>query len=130
MRKSRTLYYIFEFFLLIFFWRTAEYWYSFSSSDEVASGSIMLYAALVMVEVVSLYLITFSPKYRCQQSRIPQLCLLWEMVMLVVLIFTHTPFSQWFKCMAWPLFFHYCIKILRVRPTWYISACLHSRFYY
>lgn len=113
MSKSRTLYYIFVFFLLIFFWKTAEYWYNFSSSDEVASGSIILYAALVMVEGVSLYLIAFSPKYRCQQSRIPQLCLLWEMVMLVVLLFTHTPFSQWFKCMAWPLFFQASYLLIR-----------------
>jgi len=113
MSKSRTLYYIFVFFLLIFFWKTAEYWYSFTSSDEVASGSIMLYAALVMVESVSLYLIEFSPKYRCQQSRIPQLCLIWEMVMLVVLLFTRTPYSQWFKCMAWPLFFQASYLLIR-----------------
>ena len=138
MRKSRTLYYIFVFFLLIFFWRTAEFWYSSSSSDEVASGSIMLYAALVMVEVVSLYLITFSPKYRCQQSRIPQLCLLWEMVMLVVLIFNHTTFSQWFKCLAWPLFFQASYLLIRsnvglvksLRKVFYVLTLMGSVYFF
>ena len=97
----------------------------------------MLYAALVMVEVVSLYLITFSPKYRCQQSRIPQLCLLWEMVMLVVLIFNHTTFSQWFKCLAWPLFFQASYLLIRsnegliksLRKVFYVLTLMGSVYF-
>lgn len=113
MRNIRLYFNIFVIFLLLFFWETAKFWYSGRYSDDASSGGISMYGSLVMVEIMSLYLMATSPKFRCQHSRIPLLCFLWEMVMLAVLIFNETAYSQWSKCLAWPLFFQASYLFIR-----------------
>lgn len=113
MRNIRLYFNIFVIFLLLFFWETAKFWYSGRYSDDATSGGISMYGSLVMVEVMSLYLMATSPKFKCQHSRISLLCFLWEMVMLVVLIFNETAYSQWYKCLAWPLFFQASYLFIR-----------------
>lgn len=113
MRISRVSFYTFVISFLVFFWRTTEFWFNFSETENSQKGGALLYAALVMVEAIALWLVTSSPKFKNQQSRIPQLCVLWEVVMLVVLIYNHTFYSQWFKCFAWPLFFQASYLFIR-----------------
>ena len=105
MKSNRLLYYLFVIFLLVFFWRTVEFWYNSRYLEDTGNAGVMLYAALAGLEVLSVYMIGFSPKYRNQNNQIVHLCFLWEIFMLVVLVFNGTAFSQWFKCVAWPLFF-------------------------
>lgn len=105
MINFRGLYYIFVVFLLVFFWRTVDFWYNSRYFDNVENAGALLYAALAGVEVLSLYMIGFSPIYRNQKNRIFFLCFLWEILMLLVLIYNGTSYSQYFKCLAWPLFF-------------------------
>ena len=113
MKKSRDLYYIFVAFLIVFFWRTTDFWYYSRYAENVENAGLLLYAALAGVELVSLYMIVFSPNYRNQNNRIGFLCFIWEIAMLVVLIFNRTAFSQYFKCLAWPLFFQASYLFIR-----------------
>lgn len=113
MRISRIVYYVFIASFLVFFGRSAIFWYDSTYSEDSQNAGVLLYASLVMIETMALYLIAVSPRYRHQQSRIPQLCFLWEAMMLVVMIYTETSYSQWFKCFAWPLFFEAAYLFIR-----------------
>lgn len=111
--KGRGLYNIFVVLLLVFFWRTADFWYNASYFADVENAGALLYVALAGVEMLTLFMMVFSPKYRCQNNRILNLCFLWEMLMLVVLSINGTPFSQYSKCLAWPLFFQASYLFIR-----------------
>ena len=113
MKSNRLLYYLFTVFLIVFCWRTVDFWYNSRYYDNVENAGVLLYAALAGVEIASLYLIGISPNYRNQSNRIVYLCFLWEILMLVVIVFNGTPFSQYFKCLAWPLFFQASYLFIR-----------------
>ena len=108
MKNSYFYYKIYIVFLLVFFWRTIVFWFGGGEN-----GDVLLYATLAGVELMSLNLILTSPKYRYQKSRIPILCLLWELTMLIVLVFNQAPLSHYFKCFAWPLFFESSYLFIR-----------------
>lgn len=114
MKGYRVFYYLFVVFLIVFFWRTGLYWYNASYSDVSENAGVLLYAALVGVEIVSLCMIALSPKYKYQNNRIVNLCFLWEILMIVVLNYNGTAYSQWFKCLAWPLFFQASYLFIRL----------------
>ena len=137
VKKKCKLYYLFAVFLLIFFGRTVIFWYDSTYVDDSQNAGVLLYAALVMAEVMALYLIATSPRYRNQQSRIPWLCLLWEVVMFVVVVYNDTSYSQWFKCWAWPLFFEASYLFIRMdkclvmsfRKVFFVLAILGGIFF-
>ncbi|MBQ9204525.1 MAG: O-antigen ligase family protein [Prevotella sp.] len=58
--------------------------------------------------------------------------------MLVVLIFNHTTFSQWFKCLAWPLFFQASYLLIRsnegliksLRKVFFVLTLMGSVYFF
>lgn len=103
------------------------FWYNSRYIDGQGNGGVLLYAALAGVEMVSLCMIVLAPKYRHQDNRIVNLCFLWEILMIVVLIFNGTAFSQWFKCLAWPLFFQ--ASYLFIRQDIHLIEFFQKPFY-
>lgn len=113
MKSERWFYYIFVLLLIIFFWRTADFWYSSSYSGDTESADVLLYAALSGVDCMSLIMIFTTHRFRNQRSRIPTICFWWDIIMLVVIIYNKTPISQYPKCLAWPLFFQASYLFIR-----------------
>lgn len=110
--KNSFFYYIYVIFLLIFFWRTALFW----SGDSTAGGEgkdYLLYIALVMVELLSLYLIINTKKKRRRDSWIHGLCLGWEIIALACLVINNASIGHYPKVLAWPLFFESAYLIVR-----------------
>ena len=112
MKQARQLYYIYVLLLLVFFWRTAVFWFNNRYAGVEKSG-LMLYVALVGIELLSGILILTSPKFKKKDRRIHIICAIWEILMLVVLFYNHTSISIYSKCLAWPLFFESAYLFIR-----------------
>lgn len=104
MLNWQRLFNYFYFLLLIFFWQTALFWFD-SLSFEKGDTNILLYVALVGVELLASYMIIAAQKEEGRKYGIHRLCLYWEIMMLVVLIFNHASVGHFPKCLAWPLLF-------------------------
>jgi hypothetical protein len=110
--KNSLFYFLYITFLLIFFWRTAIFW--FSSRYLGGEGNdVLLYLALIMVELLSLYLIIYTKKKRHRDSWIHGLCLGWEIIALAVLVLNNASIGHYPKVLAWPLFFESAYLIVR-----------------
>ena len=110
--KNSFFYYIYTTFLLIFFWRTAHFWLS----NRYMGGEgkdILLYIALVMVELLSLYLIIIVKKKIRYDVWIHGVCFGWEIIALVVLFINNASIGHYPKVLAWPLFFESAYLIVR-----------------
>lgn len=107
--------------LLVFFWRTAEFWLN-NRYGDVESAGALLYIALLGIEMIAAALVFFQMKYqrsgdgihwlfdyRNPDRRIDQwihwICFFWEAGMIVVLFYNHAALSHYMKCLAWPLMF-------------------------
>ena len=124
--KNSFFYYTYIPFLLIFFWRTALFW-SGDNTDGGEEKDYLLYISLVIVEILSLFLIINSKKKKCTDSWIHRLCLGWEIVVLVVLLFNNGSIGHYPKVLAWPLFFE--IAYLHVRWDLRMIKSLRKAYY-
>lgn len=115
MKYSRFLFYLYVPLLLVFFWRTAVFWWN-SRYEGVENTDLLLYSALAGVELLSLFLILVSTKKKKRDRRIHNVCFLWELIMLVVLIYNRSSISACVKCLAWPLFFESAYLFVRLNP--------------
>lgn len=111
-KKSNIVFYILSLLLIIFFWKTAYFWYNMRymlvTEDDKLNAIVLL-----AIEVISVYLIISSPKHRAQEKWIHWVCFLWEVIMIVVLIFNRAPMGHYVRCLAWPLFFEAAYMLLR-----------------
>ena len=112
MKQARQLYYIYVLLLLVFFWRTAVFWFNNRYAGVEKSG-LMLYVALLGVELLSVILILVSAKKNKGNRSIHLICILWEIMMMVVLVYNHAPIGNYAKCLAWPLFFESSYLFMR-----------------
>lgn len=115
MKYSRQLFYIFVPLLLVFFWRTAVFWWN-SRYENVENTDVLLYGALVGIESLSLFFILVSTKIKRRERRIHIVCFLWELLMLMVLMYNRSSISACMKCLAWPLFFESTYLFIRLNP--------------
>lgn len=105
MKVTRFLFLVYVPLLLLFFWRTAVFWMNDRYGDQ-EGGDVLLYLGLIGVEMITLFLIVYSTKKARREERgIHNICLLWEIVMLVVMMYNHASVANCAKCLAWPLFF-------------------------
>lgn len=103
MRLLR-LFVCFNAFLFVFFWRTALFWFD----DKYGGGDgpdMLLYFTLIVIELLALYLIITKQQEKRKKHWIHFLCLYWEIMILIVLVFNHASIGHYPKCLAWPLFF-------------------------
>jgi hypothetical protein len=110
--KNSVFYFLYIIFLLIFFWRTALFWYDDRTIGETGKDYI-LYIALVMVELLSVSLILFANKKKRHDSWIHGLCVGWEIIALACLVFNNASIGHYPKVLAWPLFFESAYLIVR-----------------
>lgn len=128
IKNPRPLFLICTLLLIVFFWKTAYHWFNILYTES--ENDILLNVTLLAIEMLILFLIRFSPKFDCQYPRIHWLCFVWEVIMVVVLIFNKAQISHYVKCLAWPLFFEtaylfvrFDIRMLKsFRKVFYIFA--------
>lgn len=125
--KNSGFYHLYIFFLLIFFWRTALFWFG-NSSQGGEGKDFLLYIALIIVELLSLYLIINTKKKGHCDSWIHGLCLGWEVIGLAVLIVNKASIGHYPKVLAWPLFFESAYLI--VKWDFRMIKSLRKAYYY
>lgn len=112
MRQKYTLFYVFALLLLIFFWRTVVFWFNNGNGPEANAG-VVLYIALLGIELISFFLILAFPKKGRKNSSIHRVCFFWECAILIALSYNNASISQYVKCLAWPLFFESAYLFVR-----------------
>lgn len=125
--KNSLFFFLYIIFLLIFFWRTALFWFGGLTTGG-AGKDILLYIALVMVELLSLYLIITTKKKRHRDSWIHGVCLGWEIISLAVLYVNNASIGHYPKVLAWPLFFESAYLI--VRRDYRMVKSLRKAYYF
>jgi len=103
MKTSNVLFTIFEFFLLIFFWRNALWWF-YNRTGQAVAQDYLFYLALFAVELIAIFMILSHWK-SFSLSIIHVICFAWEVVMTIVLFFNNAPFGHYPRCLLWPLLF-------------------------
>ena len=114
MKLSRFFFYLYVPLVLLFFWRTAVFWMSDRYGDQENAG-LLLYAALLGIELMAIFLIG-NASYKRGDRGIHLICFLWEIVMLVVMMYNHASIPNCAKCLAWPLFFESAYLFVKRRP--------------
>ncbi len=117
MKLSRFCFYLYVPLVLLFFWRTAVFWMSDRYGDQENAG-VLLYAALLGIELIALFLIV-NASYKRKDRGIHHICFLWEIVMLVVLLYNHSPILVCLKCLAWPLFFESAYLLVKLDSSFF-----------
>ncbi|MBQ6087126.1 MAG: O-antigen ligase family protein [Bacteroidales bacterium] len=112
MKQVRQIYKVYILLLLVFFWRTAVFWFN-NRYHGVQQSGLLLYIALVGIELLSVILILTSPKFKKKDKGIHIICAIWEIMMLVVLVYNHAAIGNYAKCLAWPLFFESTYLFIR-----------------
>ena len=116
MKITRFLFLVYVPLLLLFFWRTAVFWMNDRYGNQ-ESGDVLLYMGLVGVEMITLLLMAYTTKtVHRKEHGIHIVCLLWEIVMLVVMMYNHASIPNCAKCLAWPLFFESAYLFVKRRP--------------
>ncbi len=138
MKVTRFLFLVYVPLLLLFFWRTAVFWMNDRYGNQ-ESGDVLMYLGLVGVELIALLLIAFMSKTARRKDRsIHNVCLLWEIVMLVVMMYNHASIPNCAKCLAWPLFFESAYLFVKARPmnlvyfrwAYYVLAAIGAFFFF
>lgn len=138
MKVTRFLFLVYVPLLVLFFWRTAVFWMNDRYGNQ-ESGDVLMYLGLVGVELIAFLLIAFMAKTARREDRsIHNICLLWEIVMLVVMMYNHASIPNCAKCLAWPLFFESAYLFVKARPvnlvnfrwTYYVLAAIGALFFF
>ena len=74
---------------------------------------VILYASLVIVELLSVYLISISNMEVVHDTWIHKLCFGWEFIALICLVINNASIGHYPKVLAWPLFFEAAYLIVR-----------------
>lgn len=126
-KETIILYYTFLAGLLVFFFRTAAFWYSSINIGE-STHDILLYASLCLVDLILIvYVLLNHINKRAWRGGVHWVCLCWLLLMLVSIVFSGVTVQIAVKMILWPLLFEGTYLFVREDNRRYLTL---SRFYY
>lgn len=99
---NKIFFFLFGILVLVFFYRTAVFWMSSLTYDESVSNRLLyLSLELLCFLILSLIVVNNSLYFR----GIHCVCWLWVLFVILSLTINHSPRSDFFRCVLWPLLF-------------------------
>ena len=99
---NKILFFFFGLFLLVYFYRTANFWMSYTTYDVSVRDILRHVAMASMIAIIVVLLIVNGKLYF---RGIHAVCFLWLTTMVFVLLLSESPILNYLYCFCWPMIF-------------------------
>lgn len=111
-KESNIFYYLFLAALLVFFARTAMYWYS-AMNFKTSTHDVYLYASLCLVEFIILIFLLLNIRKNYWKRGVHVICLLWLLMSFISLPYNGSNIQSFVKVIIWPMLFEATYLFIR-----------------
>lgn len=111
---NKILFFFFVIFLLVYFYRTANFWMSYTTYKESVKDILRHSAMASMIAIIVVLLIVNGKLYF---HGIHAVCFLWQTTMVFVLLLSESPILNYLYCFSWPMIFEATYLFIKDRTN-------------